>query len=106
MPGRDRWRLACLAPGWERSFQEEGSRYSRQGGTRAPYSRRRAFLTGETGSREAWWGGAGGSIAFVYLDARMLFSYVPNKWITGGYEQERGRRLLQAAYAALKVAMR
>jgi CubicO group peptidase (beta-lactamase class C family) len=70
------------------------------------YSLDGAFLSGETGSRQAWWGGAGGSIAFVDLDARMSFSYVPNKWITGGYEQERGRRLLQAAYAALKVATR
>jgi CubicO group peptidase (beta-lactamase class C family) len=70
------------------------------------YSLDGAFLSGETGSRQAWWGGAGGSIAFVDLDARMSFSYVPNKWITGGYEQERGRRLLQAVYSAMKVAAR
>ena len=44
--------------------------------------------------------------AFVDLDARMSFSYVPNKWITGGYEQERGRRLLQAVYSAMQVAAR
>ena len=60
-----------------------------------------AFLSGEEGGRQAWWGGAGGSIAFVDLDRRMSFAYVPNKWITGGFEQERARRLLRATCAAL-----
>ena len=36
----------------------------------------------------------------------MSFAYVPNKWITGGYEQERARRLLQSVYSAMKVAAR
>ena len=32
-------------------------------------------------------GGNGGSLAFIDLDARMAIGFVPNRWITGPYEQ-------------------
>lgn len=70
------------------------------------YSLDGEFVSGNRDSRQAFWGGAGGSLAFVDLDARMAMSYVPNKWITGAYEQERVRRVLQTVYACLPVSAR
>jgi CubicO group peptidase (beta-lactamase class C family) len=52
-------------------------------------------------SRTAWWGGNGGSLAFVDLDARMSIGYVPNRWISGSFERARSSNIVQAAYRAL-----
>jgi len=52
-------------------------------------------------ARVAWWGGNGGSMAFVDLDARMAIGFTPNRWISGPHEQTRSRRLIAAAYESL-----
>lgn len=51
--------------------------------------------------RTCYWGGWGGSLAIVDLDARMSFSYVMNKMGAGTVGDMRGASLLIAAYAAL-----
>ena len=56
------------------------------------------------GARAAWWAGNGGSLAFIDLDARMAIGYVPNRWITGPFEQHRSGNLVRAAYQALAGA--
>ena len=53
------------------------------------------------GPRVAYWGGNGGSMSFVDLDARMSFGYAPNRWIRGPHELYRCRELLKAVYACL-----
>lgn len=55
------------------------------------------------GHRVAYWGGNGGSLAFVDFDERMAVSFVMNRWIEGPYEQLRNKRILQAAYDSLKA---
>ncbi len=52
-------------------------------------------------SRTCFWGGWGGSLAIVDLDARMSFSYVMNKMGAGTVGDSRGANLLAAAYASL-----
>jgi CubicO group peptidase (beta-lactamase class C family) len=52
-------------------------------------------------SRTCFWGGWGGSLAIIDLDARMSFSYVMNKMGEGTVGDERGGNLLAAAYASL-----
>ncbi len=55
--------------------------------------------------RVAWWGGNGGSLSFVDLDARMSIGYVPNRWLGGDAASlERARNLVVAAYASLADA--
>lgn len=49
----------------------------------------------------AWWAGNGGSMSFVDIDRRFSFGYVPNRWITGAHELDRGLRLLHQVYSAL-----
>jgi CubicO group peptidase (beta-lactamase class C family) len=49
----------------------------------------------------AHWGGGGGSMSYVDLDARLSFGFAPNRWITGPHEQDRSMRLLRATYACL-----
>jgi CubicO group peptidase (beta-lactamase class C family) len=56
------------------------------------------------GARAAFWAGNGGSLAFIDLDARMAIGYVPNRWITGQFEQHRSGNLVRAAYQALAGA--
>lgn len=56
------------------------------------------------GTRAAWWGGNGGSMSYVDLDARMSFGYFPNRWISGQHETDRARHALRAAYHALAAA--
>ena len=51
--------------------------------------------------RTCFWGGWGGSLAIVDLDARMSFSYVMNKMGEGTVGDTRGASLLAAAYASL-----
>ena len=51
--------------------------------------------------RVAYWGGNGGSMSFVDLDARMSFGYAQNRWIRGPYELDRCRVLLKAVYESL-----
>jgi CubicO group peptidase (beta-lactamase class C family) len=54
------------------------------------------------GHRIAFWGGNGGSLAFVDFDERMTVSFVMNRWIEGRYEMERHDRILKAAYDSLE----
>lgn len=54
------------------------------------------------GTRAAFWAGNGGSLSFIDLDARMAVGYVPNRWISGVYEQFRSGNVLCAAYQALR----
>ena len=54
------------------------------------------------GARAAWWGGGGGSLSFVDLDARMSIGFVPDRSISGPYEQHRNGNIVRAAYHALK----
>ena len=55
--------------------------------------------------RVAWWGGNGGSMSFVDLDARMSLGYVPNRWLGGDAASlERARSLVAAAHASLESA--
>jgi len=54
-------------------------------------------------ARTAWWAGNGGSLSFIDLDARMAIGYVPNRWITGPFEQHRSGNIVQAAYQALQA---
>jgi CubicO group peptidase (beta-lactamase class C family) len=51
--------------------------------------------------RTCFWGGWGGSLAILDLDARMSFSYVMNKMGEGTVGDMRGALLLMAAYASL-----
>jgi hypothetical protein len=53
------------------------------------------------GRRVAHWGGGGGSMSYVDLDARMSFDFTPNRWITGPYEQARSVNVLKAVYRCL-----
>jgi len=55
-------------------------------------------------ARAAWWGGNGGSLSFIDLDARMSIGFVPNRWISGPYEQHRSGNIVRAAYRALRGA--
>ena len=51
--------------------------------------------------RTCFWGGWGGSLAIIDLDARMSFSYVMNKMGEGTVGDLRGAGLLMATYMAL-----
>ena len=51
--------------------------------------------------RVCYWGGWGGSLAILDLDARMSFSYVMNKMGEGTVGDMRGAALLLAAYSSL-----
>jgi CubicO group peptidase (beta-lactamase class C family) len=53
------------------------------------------------GARAAFWAGNGGSLSFVDLDARMAIGFVPNRWISGPFEQHRSGNIVRAAYQAL-----
>jgi len=53
------------------------------------------------GARAGWWGGNGGSMAFIDLDRRMAIGFVPNRWISGPHETDRARSIVQAAYQSL-----
>lgn len=55
------------------------------------------------GARVGWWGGNGGSLSFVDLDARMAIGFVPNRWISGPYEQFRSGNIVRAAYQSLRA---
>jgi CubicO group peptidase (beta-lactamase class C family) len=57
-----------------------------------------------SGRRAAWWGGNGGSLSYIDLDARMAFGFVPNRWIGGRAEQYRSGNVLRAVYQALGAA--
>ena len=51
--------------------------------------------------RTCFWGGWGGSLAIIDLDARMSFCYVMNKMGEGTVGDLRGAGLLMATYMAL-----
>jgi CubicO group peptidase (beta-lactamase class C family) len=53
------------------------------------------------GERTCFWGGWGGSLIVLDLDQRMTVAYVMNRMGEGTLGDERGARVLQAAYAAL-----
>jgi CubicO group peptidase (beta-lactamase class C family) len=65
------------------------------------YSLQSHLVPAATGARIAWWGGNGGSLAYVDLDRRLAFGYAQNRWIRGAHELDRSRRILEALYAAL-----
>jgi CubicO group peptidase (beta-lactamase class C family) len=56
------------------------------------------------GRRVAHWGGGGGSMSYVDLDARMSFGFAPNRWITGPHEQDRSTSILKAVYQSMTGA--
>jgi CubicO group peptidase (beta-lactamase class C family) len=60
-----------------------------------------AGLAMSPNERVCFWGGWGGSLAIVDLDARMSFSYVMNKMGEGTVGDMRGVGLLMATYMAL-----
>jgi CubicO group peptidase (beta-lactamase class C family) len=67
------------------------------------YSIEPAFFGLPPSRRVAWWGGNGGSMSFVDLDARMAVGYVPNRWLAGDANSlVRARSIVLAAYAALE----
>jgi len=67
------------------------------------YSLDRSYFGLPESRRVAWWGGNGGSMSFVDLDARMSVGYVPNRWLAGDANSLlRARNLVLAAYAALE----
>ena len=51
--------------------------------------------------RTCYWGGWGGSLAIIDVDAKMSFSYVMNKMEQGTVGDLRGAALLLAAYGAM-----
>jgi CubicO group peptidase (beta-lactamase class C family) len=55
-------------------------------------------------ARTCYWGGWGGSLVVVDLDARMVVAYVMNKMQQGTVGDERGHSMVSAAYAALAQA--
>jgi hypothetical protein len=71
------------------------------------YSLDRSFFGLPESRRIAWWGGNGGSVSYVDLDARMAVGYVPNRWLGGdAVSLVRGRSLVLAAYTALERSAR
>jgi CubicO group peptidase (beta-lactamase class C family) len=71
------------------------------------YSLDKAFFGVPQSRRVAWWGGNGGSMSYVDLDARMSVGYVPNRWLAGDAASLlRARSIVLAAYAALENAQR
>jgi CubicO group peptidase (beta-lactamase class C family) len=54
--------------------------------------------------RSCYWGGWGGSIVVVDLDARMVVAYVMNKMGEAALGDVRGASIVGAAYAALAGA--
>jgi CubicO group peptidase (beta-lactamase class C family) len=54
--------------------------------------------------RTCYWGGWGGSIVVVDLDARMVVAYVMNKMGQGTVGDLRGASIVGAAYTALGAA--
>ncbi|WP_329896886.1 MULTISPECIES: hypothetical protein [unclassified Streptomyces] len=53
--------------------------------------------------RTCFWGGWGGSLVVVDLDARMTVAYMMNQMIDGGLGDERGFMILAAAYEGLSA---
>jgi CubicO group peptidase (beta-lactamase class C family) len=56
------------------------------------------------GRKVCFWGGSGGSLVVVDVEARMTFAYVMNKLEGAPFGDPRNTSLLRAAYAALKTA--
>ena len=54
--------------------------------------------------RACFWGGWGGSIVVVDLDARMAVAYVMNRMGEGTLGDQRGAGIVLAAFAALAAA--
>jgi CubicO group peptidase (beta-lactamase class C family) len=65
------------------------------------YSCQSHLVAAAAGARIAWWGGNGGSLAYVDLDRRLALGYAQNRWIRGAHELDRARRILDGLYAAL-----
>jgi CubicO group peptidase (beta-lactamase class C family) len=63
------------------------------------------FMTPEDsqtfGRNVGHWGGGGGSMSYVDLDARLAYGYTPNRWLTGPHEQDRSMNVLRAVYACI-----
>jgi CubicO group peptidase (beta-lactamase class C family) len=63
----------------------------------------RLFPGVPAGAKAAWWGGNGGSLSFIDCEARMAIGFVPNRWISGPFEQYRSASIVRAAYQALSA---
>lgn len=71
------------------------------------YSLNGTFFGVPDTARIAWWGGNGGSMSYVDLDARMAIGYTPNHWLGGDWRSLlRARGLIQAAYRCLAEGSR
>jgi CubicO group peptidase (beta-lactamase class C family) len=55
------------------------------------------------GRKVCFWGGSGGSLVVVDVEARMTFAYVMNKLEGAPFGDPRNATILRAAYAALKA---
>jgi hypothetical protein len=55
-------------------------------------------------ARACFWGGWGGSVAIIDIDARMTFAYVMNRMGEGTTGDMRAASILMSAYAALATA--
>lgn len=66
-----------------------------------------AAMGAPASARVAHWGGNGGSLSFLDLDARMAIGYVPNRWLGGAFplSMERAINIVKAAYASIAVAV-
>ena len=53
------------------------------------------------GREVCFWGGSGGSLVVVDVEARMTFAYVMNKLEGSPFGDQRNASILRAAYAAL-----
>jgi CubicO group peptidase (beta-lactamase class C family) len=65
------------------------------------YGLNSAELPVSPNSRACFWGGWGGSIVVVDLDARMTVAYMMNRMGEGTLGDQRGAAIVQAAFAAL-----
>jgi CubicO group peptidase (beta-lactamase class C family) len=70
------------------------------------YALEGSFFGAPPFARVAYWGGNGGSLSYVDLDARMAIGYVPNRWLGGSFplSVERAINIVKAAYASIAVA--
>lgn len=70
------------------------------------YSLAGSFIGAPAMARTAFWGGNGGSLSFVDLDARMAIGFAPNRWLGGDFvvSMARARNIVQAVYASIAAA--
>ncbi|TMR96776.1 serine hydrolase domain-containing protein [Nonomuraea basaltis] len=90
--------VRLLSPaGCERALKEQYHGLDRYLGARMRYGMGYAIYGGQ---RTCYWGGWGGSMVFVDLDARMTVAYVMNQMVDrGGLGDERALGIVLAAYS-------